>query len=308
MNEHKTDNDDDDDDDMGHIDKNWEYKSYAPVNILPLYSLLSPQKQTLVFNKQNINTRLIVIATNIAETSITIPGIRYVVDCGRVKQEKYSARENMSRMVIEFISKSSALQRAGRSGRTGPGHCYRLYSANFYDKWMIKYFEPEILRVPIENIILIMKAMNIKSISSFPFPTAPKIENIYQGLRVLEILCALSYNDINGYGNTERILMLLRNNECLKSDENKLEITRLGKSLIEYPINVRLAKMLILGFQGECLPFVLAICCLLTVESLQFLPDEIDKILEKKLNEMDNNNEFKNNKEKKRWYRKQKHE
>merc|ERR1712228_19197 len=106
---------------------------------------------------------------------------------------------------------------------------------------------------------------------------------------VLETLGALSYNDSELYGpnlhneQTNKTLMLLRNNQCLVSDESKLEITKLGQSLIEYPITVRCAKMLILGYQGNCLPFVVAICCILSVDSLQFMPDEIDKILQKQL-------------------------
>eukprot|EP01083_Nonionella_stella_P074903 203332_1 len=281
---------------------NWKYRSYAAVNVLPLYSLLSPEKQSLVFDKQRDRntTRLIVIATNIAETSITIPGIRYVVDCGRVKQEKYSSQENMSKMVVEFISKSSASQRAGRSGRTGPGHCYRLYSSNFYDEWMVDHFEPEILRVPIESIILRMKAMNIESISCFPFPTPPPQDTIFSGLRILEILNALRRDD---GGNTRTSLMMLRNTQCLKSDEDALRITDCGRSLIEYPISVRCAKMLLLGAQGACLPFVLAICCVLSVESLQFEPDEMDKMIRDQMMKMES---FKNEKEKQRWHRKEK--
>ena len=228
----------------------------------------------------------------------------------------------MNKMVIEFISKSSGLQRAGRSGRTGPGHCYRLYSSTFYDKWMIDHFEPEILRVPIENIILKMKAMSIKSISKFPFPTPPTQDTILSGLRVLETLGALKYDDSDFYGHSDndnnissKTLMLLRDNRALISDENKLEITKLGQSLIEYPISVRCAKMLILGYQGNCLPFVIAICSLLSVESLQFMPDEIDKILQKHLEitmnttmdkDNDNNNKMNNEKEKQKWLRKQK--
>ena len=314
MKEDKEDDDEDDDikDDNQWLKllTNWKYKSYAPVNILPLYSVLEPNKQSLVFNKQDTNTRLIVIATNIAETSITIPGIRYVVDCGRVKQEKYSAKENISKMVIEFISKSSAEQRAGRAGRTGPGHCYRLYSSNFYDKWMIDHFEPEILRVPIENIILKMKAMNIKSISSFPFPTPPKQDTILSGLRILETLGALRYNCPFENDVANKTLMILRDNKYLISDENKLEITKLGQSLIEYPISVRCAKMLILGYQGNCLPFIIAIVSLLSVESLQFMPDEIDKILKNRL-ELQTSSSSKNKqsmkeKDKQKWLRKEK--
>ena len=120
---------------------------------------------------QSTNHRLIVVATNIAETSITIPGITYVVDAGRQKCRNYNSGTGVASYDIMWISKASADQRAGRAGRTGPGHCYRLYSSSLYSRHMDDFALPEVLTRPLEDIVLAMKAMEISNVSHFPFPT-----------------------------------------------------------------------------------------------------------------------------------------
>jgi ATP-dependent RNA helicase DHX37/DHR1 len=139
--------------------------------ILPLYSLLSAEEQAKVFAPVPENHRLIVIATNIAETSITIPGISYVVDTGRQKCRNYNSGSGVASYDIMWISKASADQRSGRAGRTGPGHCYRLYSSSLYSRHMDPFALPEVLTRPLEDVALAMKAMKISHISTFPFPT-----------------------------------------------------------------------------------------------------------------------------------------
>ena len=139
--------------------------------ILPLYSLLSSNEQGKVFSPAPDNHRLIVLATNIAETSITIPGVSYVVDTGRQKCRNYNSGTGVASYDIMWISKASASQRAGRAGRTGPGHCYRLYSSSLFSRHMDDFAIPEVLSRPLEDIVLAMKAMNISNVSSFPFPT-----------------------------------------------------------------------------------------------------------------------------------------
>lgn len=141
------------------------------VCVLPLYSLLSAEDQAKVFAPIPENHRLIVVATNIAETSITIPGISYVVDTGRQKCRNYNSGTGVASYDIMWISKASANQRAGRAGRTGPGHCYRLYSSSLYSRHMDDFALPEVLTRPLEDIVLAMKAMEISNVSSFPFPT-----------------------------------------------------------------------------------------------------------------------------------------
>lgn len=121
------------------------------MHILPLYSLLSTQEQMKIFKPPAPGRRLIVLATNIAETSLTIPNIRYVFDCGRSKERKYNHDTGVQSFEIGWISKSSALQRTGRAGRTGPGHCYRLYSSAVYERDFQEHTKPEILRTPIDG-------------------------------------------------------------------------------------------------------------------------------------------------------------
>ncbi|ETO06470.1 hypothetical protein RFI_30921, partial [Reticulomyxa filosa] len=279
----------------------WYNRGYLKVRVLAVYSLMEPEKQAQIFEPVSNDTRLVVVATNIAETSITIPGIRYVLDSGRSKQKKFEPKTNMSRLAVDFISKASSAQRAGRAGRTGPGHAYRLYSAAFYDRNMPEHFEPEILRTPMDNIVLQMKAMSIERISTFPFPTPAPKEAVYNALKVLETLGALSYDDSQHGGTastdamTSKTMMVIRDSAQLQSDEASLKITALGKALLEYPIGVRCGKMLLLGHQGGCLPYVIGLVALLSIESLQYSPDEIDTILTKQIESLQQHNNSNNN-------------
>jgi ATP-dependent RNA helicase DHX37/DHR1 len=122
-----------------------------PLHVLPLFSLLPVADQLKVFEPPPEGTRLCVVATNIAETSLTIPGIKYVVDCGRVKERVYNKMTGVESFQIGWISKASAAQRSGRAGRTGPGHCYRLYSSAVFERDFAQFSEPEILKYPIEG-------------------------------------------------------------------------------------------------------------------------------------------------------------
>jgi ATP-dependent RNA helicase DHX37/DHR1 len=120
-----------------------------------------------------ISYRLCVVATNVAETSLTIPNIKYVVDTGKIKMKFYDKITGVSTFKICWTSKASAEQRAGRAGRTAPGHCYRLYSSAVYNDEFPKFSEPEIVRKPVEDLILQMKDLGIDRIANFPFPTPP---------------------------------------------------------------------------------------------------------------------------------------
>jgi len=122
-----------------------------PLHVLPLFSLLPVNDQLRVFAPPPEGSRLCVVATNVAETSLTIPGIKYVVDCGRVKERVYERSTGIESFQIRWISKASAAQRAGRAGRTGPGHCYRLYSSAVFERDFPQFSEPEILKYPIEG-------------------------------------------------------------------------------------------------------------------------------------------------------------
>lgn len=162
-----------------------------PLWVLPLYSLLPAHKQAKVFEPPPEGYRLCVVATNVAETSLTIPNIKYVVDCGRCKTRLYDKVTGVSTYHICYVSKAAASQRTGRAGRTGPGHCYRLYSSAVYNDRFEEYSQSEIQRKPVDDLLLQMKAMNIDKVVNFPFPTPPDIMQLKSAEKRLTILGAL---------------------------------------------------------------------------------------------------------------------
>ena len=143
------------------------------MHVLPLYSLLSKEAQLRVFEPPPDGSRLVVVATNIAETSLTLPGIKYVIDSGKSKERLYDPKTGLQRFCIDWTSKAAADQRAGRAGRIGPGHSFRLYSSAVFGNHFPEFSIPEILRSPLEGVILQMKAVGIKNVLNFPFPTLP---------------------------------------------------------------------------------------------------------------------------------------
>ena len=159
---------------------------------LPLYSMLSPSDQLRVFEPAAVGTRLCVISTNVAETSLTIPGVRYVLDTGRVKEKVFDRTTGVSKFIIGWTSQASANQRAGRAGRTGPGHCYRLYSSAIFDQQFQKFTDPDILRTPVDGVVLQMKSLGIGDVAKFPFPTPPDRSGLESAVRSLTHIGALS--------------------------------------------------------------------------------------------------------------------
>lgn len=137
---------------------------YSGLYVLPLYAMLPADEQLRVFKDVPQGQRLVVVATNVAETSLTIPGIKYVVDTGREKAKNYNYRNGMAAYEIKWISKASAAQRAGRAGRTGPGHCYRLYSSAIFSNVFPDFSSPEITKVPVAGVVLLMKSMGINKV------------------------------------------------------------------------------------------------------------------------------------------------
>lgn len=221
-----------------------------PMHILPLYSLLPTAEQQRVFDDPPENTRLVVVATNVAETSITIPNIKYVVDCGRVKERHIEQRSQVQSYDIAWISKASALQRAGRAGRTGPGHCYRLYSSAVYEEVFASFGVPEILRTPVEGLVLQMKAMNIDNVANFPFPTPPDRHALVSAERMLIHLGALERSEVRET-NGRRAM--------------HASVTELGRVMALFPVVPRFAKLLAQGNQHGCLPYAVALVAALSV-------------------------------------------
>lgn len=233
-----------------HVDDSTPTKAH----ILPLYSIMSGEDQAKVFAPVPEGHRLIVVATNIAETSITIPGISYVVDTGRQKCRNFNAKTGMASFDIMWISKAAADQRAGRSGRCGPGHCYRLYSSTMYSRHMDKFALPEVLTRPLEDVVLAMKVMRIQNISQFPFPTPPDKTQIHAAVHLLaNIGCVTLKNPELEYGDGE--------------------ITRLGIAVAKLPLGVRLGKILLVASQAGVLDYAIALVAAMSEPNSPFIPD-----------------------------------
>lgn len=223
--------------------------SSTRVHVLPLYSQLPTKEQMKVFEPPPDNSRLIILATNVAETSLTIPGIKYVFDCGRAKEKQFDLFTGVQSFQIGWISKASANQRAGRAGRTGPGHCYRLYSSAVYEADFAEYTDPEILRTPIEGVVLQMKSMGLHNVINFPFPTPPSRQGLAKAEKLLKNLGALSADG---------------------------KVTPIGRRLSTYPLSPRFGKMLYIGHQHGCMPYVIALVAALAVGDLFVPQNEFD--------------------------------
>lgn len=226
-----------------------------PLYVLPLYSLLAPEQQAKVFRPPPPGTRLCVVATNVAETSLTIPGIKYVVDCGRVKKRFYDRVTGVSSFKVTWTSQASANQRAGRAGRTEPGHCYRLYSSAVFGDFSL-FSDAEITRRPVEDLVLQMKDLNIDKVVNFPFPTPPSAEALVAAEQLLVSLGALKEPPRTG-----RVKEIER-------ARLSCPITPLGRAMASFPVAPRYAKMLALGKQQDCLPYVIAVVAAMTVREI----------------------------------------
>ncbi|XP_013775733.2 probable ATP-dependent RNA helicase DHX37 [Limulus polyphemus] len=180
-----------DEDDDYRVQGDLGKQTSQPLFVLPLYSLLAPDRQAKVFQPPPEGTRLCVVATNVAETSLTIPNIKYVVDTGKVKTRVYDQVSGISAFLVSWTSKASANQRAGRAGRTAPGHCYRLYSSAVFNDEFTQFSAPEITRRPVDDLVLQMKAMYIDKVVNFPFPSPPDEEALKAGEKRLIMMGAL---------------------------------------------------------------------------------------------------------------------
>lgn len=223
---------------------------------LGLYAMLPIEKQKLVFKAPPEGSRLCVIATNVAETSITIPNIRYVIDTGLEKTKVYDLVTSISKFVTTWTSKSSAEQRMGRAGRMGPGHCYRLYSSAVFTNDFPDHSEPRILQKPVEDVLLQMKSMNIDNVVNFPFPTRPPIESLMAAEKKLIVLGALEENKsmnskLNGSNKTEFASRL----------------TPLGKEMAQFAVSARCSKMIVIS-PHDLLPHVISLVSAMTVREM----------------------------------------
>jgi ATP-dependent RNA helicase DHX8/PRP22 len=215
--------------------------------ILPVYSALPSEMQSRIFEPAPPGSRKVVIATNIAETSITIDHIHYVIDPGFVKQNAYDPKLGMDSLVVTPISQAQAKQRAGRAGRTGPGKAIRLYTEAAYHTEMLPTSIPEIQRQNLAQTILMLKAMDINDLLHFDFMDPPPINTM---LTALEELYALSALDVEGLA------------------------TRLGRKMADFPLEPALAKALICSVDEGCSDEMLSIVAMLSVQDIFYRPKE----------------------------------
>ncbi|CAB1239387.1 TPA: ATP-dependent RNA helicase HrpA [Vibrio cholerae] len=224
-------------------------RNLRDTEIVPLYARLSAGEQNKIF--QPHAGRRIVLATNVAETSLTVPGIKYVIDPGTARISRYSYRTKVQRLPIEPISQASANQRKGRCGRTEEGICIRLYSEeDFLSR--PEFTDPEILRTNLASVILQMTALGLGDIEAFPFVEAPDKRNIQDGVRLLEELGAI--------------------NDQIKDPKKRL--TESGKQLARLPIDPRLASMVLEAPKLGCLKEVMIIASALSIQDPRERPSD----------------------------------
>lgn len=222
--------------------------------VLPLYGRLSSADQHRVFEPSRVAglRRRVVLATNVAETSLTVPGIRYVVDAGTARISRYSARSKVQRLPIEPISQASANQRSGRSGRTSDGIAIRLYSEEDHGK-RPEFTDPEILRTNLAAVILQMASLGLGAVEAFPFLTPPDARGIRDGVELLRELGAIDETE---------------------PDERGPQLTRVGRQLARLPIEPRFARMVLESKAQGVSREVLAIVAGLTIQDPRERPLE----------------------------------
>ncbi|MBG6213375.1 ATP-dependent helicase HrpA [Cryobacterium sp. CAN_C3] len=254
--------------------------SRNPTEVLPLYGRLSSADQHRVFQPSTVAgvKRRIVLATNVAETSLTVPGIRYVIDAGTARISRYSVRSKVQRLPIEAISQASGNQRSGRSGRTSDGIAIRLYSEEDYMR-RPEYTEPEILRTNLAAVILQMISLGLGDIASFPFLTPPDSRNIKDGLDLLAELGAI---EAEGAGRTRSGRGAARASNTATDIATPAtatgpatpRLTRIGQQLAQLPIDPRFGRMVIESKTQGTSREVMAIVAGLTIQDPRERPLE----------------------------------
>ncbi|XP_027168695.1 pre-mRNA-splicing factor ATP-dependent RNA helicase DEAH1-like isoform X2 [Coffea eugenioides] len=210
----------------------------AELIICPIYANLPTELQAKIFEPTPEGARKVVLATNIAETSLTIDGIKYVIDPGFCKMKSYNPRTGMESLLVTPVSKASANQRAGRSGRTGPGKCFRLYTAHNYQYDLEDNTVPEIQRTNLANVVLTLKSLGIHDLLNFDFMDPPPAEALLKALELLYALGAL----------------------------NKLgELTKVGRRMAEFPLDPMLSKMIVASDKYKCSDEIISIAAMLSI-------------------------------------------
>lgn len=211
--------------------------------ILPIYANLPSEMQAKIFEETPPGARKVVLATNIAETSLTIDGIAYVIDPGYAKQNYFNARSGMESLVVVPISRASANQRAGRAGRVGPGKCFRLFTKWAYENEMEENTVPEIQRVNLGNVVLQLKSLGISDLINFDYLDPPPAETLILAMEQLYALKALNH---------------------------KGELTLTGRKMAELPVDPMMARMILAAAQHEVVEEILTVASMLSVNGAIF--------------------------------------
>ncbi|HEX5730627.1 ATP-dependent RNA helicase HrpA, partial [Microbacterium sp.] len=245
-------------------------KDASPTEVLPLYGRLSAAEQHRVFERSTLPgvRRRVILATNVAETSLTVPGIRYVIDTGTARISRYSARSKIQRLPIEAVSQASAQQRAGRAGRTSPGIAIRLYSEEDFER-RPEFTQPEILRTSLASVILQMLALGFGDITAFPFLTPPDSRGVKAAFDLLLELGAVRPSTGSA---SRRDSGLQRGSGPERAGGTRL--TDLGREISRLPIDPRFARMLIEAKRTGVQRDVLAIVAGMSIQDVRERPEE----------------------------------
>ena len=215
----------------------------AELIICPIYANLPPDQQAKIFEKTPKGARKVVLATNIAETSLTIDGICYVIDTGFNKQNNYNARSGMESLVVTPVSQAAAHQRAGRAGRTAPGKCFRLFTAWSFQHELEPNTVPEILRTNMGNVVLMLKSLGINDLMHFDFMDRPPADALIRALEQLYALGALN---------------------------DRGELTKLGRRMAEFPLDPMLSKTVLASEKYKCTSEILSCVAMLSLGAAVF--------------------------------------
>lgn len=218
-------------------------ESDLPLIVLPIYSQLASEVQAKIFEASKY--RKCIVATNIAETSLTLDGVKFVIDTGLSKLQVYNPKIGMDALQITPIAQANSNQRAGRAGRTGPGECYRLYTDTVFRSELLENAIPEIQRRNLCNVVLLLKSLNVDDLLQFDFMDPPPQDNILNSMYQLWVLGAL---------------------------DNTGSLTELGRKMVEFPLDPPLSKMLIMSEEFKCTDELLTIVSMLSVPAIFFRP------------------------------------
>lgn len=213
------------------------------LSICPIYSTLPSDMQAKIFEPTQEGARKVVIGTNIAETSLTIEGICYVIDTGFCKQKSYNPKTGMESLIVTPVSKAAANQRAGRAGRTQPGKCFRLYTAWSYEHELEDNTVPEIQRTNMGNVVLMLKSLGINDLLHFDFMDKPPAETLMRALEQLYALGALN---------------------------DRGELTKMGRRMAEFPVDPMMSKCILESEKYKCTSEVISIVSMLSIGSSVF--------------------------------------